>query len=140
MLVIRSLVFVCALAVLALGQTVAGGTRRAARGGQPKQVNYVQVDAAELLRRPAEYQGRRVTLTAEVVAVNARSAALDLYDQRSRTLISVSLADLPKTQRRQLVAEPVYRVAVYGLAEMRNGRLVLQAEQVLPVELTLASR
>lgn len=134
MSVVRSLVLVCGLAALALGQSVASSA-------PPKpQMNYVQVAAATLLKRPADFRGQRVTLTAEVVSINARRRGLDLYDAQSRATIGVSIADLPKTQRRQLVAEPVRHVAVYGLVELQNGRPVLRAEQVLPVELTLAER
>ena len=141
MFVVRSLVFVCVLAGLAVGQTVAGGAGRAARTAQPKpQVNYVQVEAAALVKRPADFRGRRVTLTAEVISINARQRALDLYDARSRATIGVSLAELPKTQRRRLVAAPVRQVAVYGLVELQNGRPILKAEQVMPVEIALAER
>jgi len=138
MSVVRSLVLVCGLAVLAFGQSVAGGAPHAA---QPKsQVNYVQVPAATLVKRPADFRGQRVTLTAEVISINAQRRALDLYDAQSRATIGVSIAELPKTQRRQLVAEPVRYVAVYGLVELQNGRPVLKAEQVMPVEMALAER
>ena len=134
MFVVRSLVLVLALAVLAFGQT---GTRPE----QPKpQVNYAQVEAAALVNRPADFRGRRVTLTAEVISINAQQRALDLYDAQSRATIGVSLAEVPKAQRRQLVTEPVRHVTVYGLVELQNGRPVLKAEQVMPVELTLAER
>lgn len=144
MFVVRSMVtlglFVCVLAAAAFGQTVTVGAERTARTESVKQLNYVQVDAAQLLQRPAVYQGRRVALTAEVVSLNARRQSLDLYDQKTRAMIGVSLTELPKTQRRQLVARPVYHVTVYGLVEMQNGRLVLKAEQLMPVELALVSR
>jgi hypothetical protein len=144
MLVVRTLVtlglFVCLLDAAAFGQTVAEPAQRAARQEQPKQINYVQVGAAQLLQRPTTYHGRRVALTAEVVSVNARRRSLDLYDQHTRALIGVSLADLPKAQRRQLAAEPIYHVTVYGLAEMQNGRMVLRAEQVMPVEMSQVLR
>lgn len=144
MLVVRTLVtfgfFVCVLGASAFGQTVAVDAQRTAHTAPAKQLNYVQVDAAQLLQRPTAYQGRRVALTAEVVSVNARRRALDLYDSHTRALIGVSLRELPKTQRRQLVAEPVYHVTVYGLALLENGRMVLKAEQVMPVELSLVSR
>jgi len=134
MFVVRSLVLVCALAVLAFAQT-------GARPEQPKsQVNYAQVEAAALVNRPADFQGRRVTLTAEVISINAQQRALDLYDAQSRVTIGVSLAELPKAQRRQLVAEAVRYVAVFGLVEVQNGRAVLKAEQMMPVELTLVER
>lgn len=144
MLVVRTLVtfgfFVCVLGAAAFGQTVAVEARRTARTEQTKQVNYVQVDAAQLLQRPAAFRGRRVALTAEVISVNARRRSLDLYDQRTRALIGVSLRELPKTQRRQLVAQPVYHVTVYGMAELQNDRMVLKAEQVMPVELAQVAR
>lgn len=144
MLVFRTLVtfgfFVCVLGAAAFGQTVAVEARRTARTEQTKQVNYVQVDAAQLLQRPAAFRGRRVALTAEVISVNARRRSLDLYDQRTRALIGVSLRELPKTQRRQLVAQPVYHVTVYGMAELQNDRMVLKAEQVMPVELAQVAR
>ena len=144
MLVVRTLVtfgfFVCVLGAAAFGQTVTVEARRTARPEQVKQVNYVQVDAAQLLQRPAAFRGRRVALTAEVISVNARRRSLDLYDQRTRALIGVSLRELPKTQRRQLVAQPVYHVTVYGMAELQNDRMVLKAEQVMPVELAQVAR
>lgn len=144
MLVVRTLVtlgvFVCLLGAPTFGQTVAKPTQRAARTEPPKQLNYVQVEAAQLLQRPTTYQGRRVALTAEVVSLNARRRSLDLYDQQTRALIGVSLMELPKSQRRLLAAEPVSHVTVYGLAEMQNGRMVLKAEQVMPVEMSVALR
>lgn len=138
MFVVRSLILVCSLAALAFGQTGAGGAERAT---QPKpQVNYVQVEAAALVKRPADFRGRRVTLTAEVISISAQRRAVNLYDAHSRTTIGVSLDELPKTQRRQLLAEPVRYVAVYGLVELQNGRPVVKAEQVMPVEVALAER
>jgi hypothetical protein len=100
----------------------------------------VQVYVGELLRHPTEFQGRRVTLTAAVVSVNARQHSLEVYDQHSRAQIGVSLTDVSKTQRRRLVVDPVHQVAVFGRVEMQNGRPLLKAEQVKPVEQTLARR
>jgi hypothetical protein len=144
MLVVRTLVtlgvFVCLLDAPTFGQTVAEPAQHTARPEQSKQLNYVQVEAAQLLQRPTTYQGRRVALTAEVVSLNARRRSLDLYDQQTRALIGVSLVELPKSQRRLLAAEPVSHVTVYGLAEMQNGRVVLKAEQVMPVEMSAALR
>lgn len=144
MLVVRTLVtfgfFVCVLGASAFGQTVAVEAQRTAHTEPAKQVNYVQVEAEQLLQRPTLYRGRRVALTAEVVSVNARRRSLDLYDHRTRAMIGVSFRELPKTQRRQLVAEPVYHVTVYGLALLENGRMVLKAEQVMPVELAQLAR
>src|SRR5262245_48649734 len=106
MFVVRSLVLVCALAVLALAQS---GLRPKQTGSQ---LSYAQVEAATLVNRPADFLGRRVTLTAEIISINVQKRALDLFDAQSRATIGVSLAELPKSQRRQLVAEPVHHVAV----------------------------
>ena len=89
---------------------------------------------------PAEYQGRRVTVTAEIVSLNAQNRSLNVYDQHSRAQIGVSLEEVSKTQRRRIVTDPVHQVAVFGRVEMQNGQPVLKAEQVMPLEMTLAER
>ena len=142
MLVIRSLILASVMAVLTLGQGGIAEAQQPKRNlpSKPPGQNYVQVYVAELLRHPAEYQGRRVTVMAEVVSVNARSRSLHVYDQHSRAQIGVSLTDVSKSQRRRIVADPIHQVAVFGRVEMQDGRLLLKAEQVMPVEMTLAER
>lgn len=142
MLVIRSLILASVLAVLTFGQGGVAEAQPAKRNlpsKSPSQ-NYVQVYVAELLRHPAEYQGRRVTVMAEVVSVNARSRSLHVYDQHSRAQIGVSLTNVSKSQRRRIVADPIHQVAVFGRVEVQDGHLLLKAEQVMPVEMTLAER
>jgi hypothetical protein len=142
MLLIRSILLASALACLALGQVVVGTAQPAKHVAlvKPANQNYVQIDVAELLRHPAEYAGRRVTVTAEVVSVNAQKNALSVYDQRSRAQLGVSLSEISKTQRRRIVADPIHQVALFGRVELQDGQPCLKAEQVLPVELTLAVR
>lgn len=142
MFIIRSFVLVSALAAMVLGQGGVGDAPRSQRGAsvKPASQNYVQVYVAELLRHPAEYQGRRVTVTAEIVSVNAQNGSLDVFDQHSRAQIGVSLAEVSKTQRRRIVTDPVHQVAVFGRVEMQNGQPLLKAEQVMPLEMTLAER
>lgn len=142
MFVIRSLVLATALAAIALGQGGVGDVPRSQRSAlvKPASQNYVQVYVAELLQHPAEYQGRRVTVTAEIVSLNAQNRSLNVYDQHSRAQIGVSLEDVSKTQRRRIVTDPVHQVAVFGRVEMQNGQPVLKAEQVMPLEMTLAER
>lgn len=111
-------------------------TVAAKSGEQP----YVQVFVAEVLRHPNDFQGRRVTLTAEIVSVNARQESLDIYDQHSRAQIGVSLAELSRLQRRRLVADPIRRVTVFGRVEVLNGRPHVKAEQVAPVEMVSVER
>ncbi len=101
---------------------------------------YYQLDVAELLQRATELAGRRVTLTAEVVSLNARRQTIDLFDEASHKLIAVSIAQLPRGQRKALHNEPVNRVTVFGKVERRNGQLLLEAEQLMPVVITLAQR
>lgn len=113
---LRIFLFVCLTAGLALGATAKN--------------EYARIDLKEFSARPAEFQGRRVTLNAEVVSVDADYQSLDVFDQASRTLIIVSLAGLPAKQRRALVTDPVTRVAVYGRIEMRKGRALLKAEKI----------
>jgi hypothetical protein len=142
MLVVRSFLLVSALVMLALGQTGTGVAQSQKRSmpEKPANQNYVQVHVAELLQHPAEYEGRRVTVTAEVISVNARRRSLNVYDSHSRAQLGVSLAEVTKSQRRRLVAEPVRQVAVFGLFEIQDGKMLLKAEQVMPVALTLAKR
>jgi hypothetical protein len=102
--------------------------------------HYYQLDVAELLQRATELAGRRVTLTAEVVSLNARRQTIDLYDDASHKLIAVSIAQLPRGQRKALHNEPVNRVTVFGRVTRNNGQLLLEAEQVMPVVITLAKR
>ena len=102
--------------------------------------SYYQLDVAELLRRATELEGRRVTLTAEIVSLNARRQTIDLYDDASHKLIAVSIANLSRAQRKGLLNQPVNRVTIYGRIERRNGQLLLEAEQLMPVVITLAKR
>ena len=101
---------------------------------------YYQLDVAELLQRVTSLEGRRVTLTAEVVSLNARRQTIDLYDEASHKLIAVSIAQLSRAQRKVLLNEPVNRVTIYGRIERRNGQLLLEAEQLMPVVIALAQR
>ncbi|MFN0088374.1 MAG: hypothetical protein ACKVX9_23490 [Blastocatellia bacterium] len=82
------------------------------------------------MTRPAEFEGRRVSITAEVVSVGADYLSLDLFDSNSKALIVVSLELLSKSQRQALVAGPVTRAMVLGRFEMRKGRTILKAEKV----------
>ncbi len=102
--------------------------------------SYYQLDVAELLQRATSLEGRRVTLTAEIVSLNARRQTIDLYDDASHKFIAVSIAQLPRNQRKTLHNEPVNRVTVFGRITRNNGQLLLEAEQLMPVVITLAKR
>lgn len=121
MLLVRTFVLVCCLAVSFFAQS------HAVENG------YAQVDLKEFANRPAELEGRRVVITAEIVSVSADTRTLNVFDNGSKTLVGVSLAQLSKSQRQTLVGGPVHRVSIYGRVEMKNGRAVLKADQVMPL-------
>lgn len=128
MAIVRRFVLVCGLAALALGQ------------GSAAEKNYAQLNWQDLVTHPAEYEGRRVLITAEVVAVSADYKALDVFDMRSKATIGVSLTQLPKAQRRALIVEPVRQVAVYGRIEIKRGQAVIKADKVTPVAASLVAQ
>ena len=143
MFVFRSLVFICLLAGLAFGQTVshfAGGSANTAPAKQSLNLNYLKVDAAELLNHLPEFSGKRVMLTAEVISINASQQSLEIYDTDSRKVIDVMLSGLSKGQRRQMLAEPVHHVTIFGRIEEEKGSWLIKAEQIMPVELELAEQ
>ena len=90
---------------------------------------YQRLDINDL-RDPESVKGRLVEVTGEVISVNADSKALHLFDAQSKTLIVVSLMQLKSEERRALILNPIHRLAVYGRAEMREGRLVINADSV----------
>ncbi|MDQ3011228.1 MAG: hypothetical protein M3X11_11065 [Acidobacteriota bacterium] len=128
MLLVRTFVLVCCLAVpfLAHGRDIENG--------------YAQVDLKEFSSHPAEFEGRRVVITAEIVSVSADARTLNVFDNGSKTLVGVSLAQLSKAQRQTLVSAPVHRVSIYGRVEVKNGRAVIKADQVMPLTANLVAQ
>ena len=125
---VRSFLLICFLAVVVAGQ------------GREAGKDYAQVDLKDFVNRPADYLGRRVAVTAEVVSVSADYRAIDVFDSKSKALIGVSLTHLPKQLRQALILEPVRNVSVYGRVEMKRGRAVIKADKVTPLESTLMVR
>ena len=137
-----TVVFVFVLALGAFAQSGVAPQNPSVVAQNPSAVspNYFQLDIAGLLQRATELEGRRVTLTAEVVSLNARRQTIDLYDEASHKSVTVSIAPLSRAQRKQLLNEPINRVTVYGQVLRRLGVLLLEAEQLMPVVITLAQR
>lgn len=94
---------------------------------------YAQVDLKEFANHSAELEGRRVMITAEIISVSADGRTLNVFDNGSKTLVGVSLAQLSKTQRQTLVGGPIHRVSVFGRVSMKNGRAIIKADQVMPL-------
>lgn len=127
MLLVRTLILVCCFAVVALAQ------------GREADNGYAQIELKEVASRSAELEGRRVAIVADVVSVGADLRTMDIFDSRSKTLASVSLAQLSKSQRQTLISEPVHKVSVFGRVEMKNGRTVIKADQVMPLATNLVA-
>ncbi|HJZ82667.1 MAG TPA: hypothetical protein VKD91_20045 [Pyrinomonadaceae bacterium] len=83
------------------------------------------------------FGGRLVEVKAKVIAINADSKSLELFDSESRTTIRVNLAQLPKAERSALVQSGARRVMVFGRAWVIAGRMVIDAQKVeaLPAEI-----
>ena len=97
---------------------------------------YERIDTTDFVNRPADYQGRLVEVTADVIAISADAKSLQLFDSRSRMMITVRLTQLQKSQRVALINRPVCHLLVYGQAMVIDGRLNIDAHrvQVLPIQ------
>jgi type 1 fimbria pilin len=93
---------------------------------------YESIDTTNFANRGAAYQGLLVAVTGEVCSVNADGKSIRVFDAQSKALIDVNLSKLKKTQRSALMLNPVRRVSVYGQAQVLNGRLIIEAHQVVP--------
>ena len=136
MFFVRTLVLICCLAVVALAQ----GRTATSPAGNSADNSYAQIELKEIANRAAEFEGRRVAITAEIVSFNADQRTLVVFDNNSKTLASVSLVQLAKSQRQNLIAEPIHRVSVYGRVEIKNGRALIKADQVMPLATNLVAR
>jgi hypothetical protein len=125
---VRSFLLICVFAVIAVAQ------------GRDADKDYTQIDLVNFVNRPADYLGRRVAITADVISVSADYRAIDVFDSRSKALIGVSLSQLSRQLRQSLVNEPVRRVSVYGRIEMKRGRAVIKAEKVTPLDSPLVAK
>jgi hypothetical protein len=127
MFLVRTFVLVCCLAVPFFAH------------GLTDETGYSQIELKEFANRSAEWDGRRVAVTAEIISVSADARTLNVFDNDSKTLVGVSLSQLSKTQRLALVSGPVHRVSVYGRVEMKNGRALIKADQVMPLATNLVA-
>ena len=93
---------------------------------------YEPIDTTDFSNRADDYQGRLVTVSGAVVAVNADGKSIRLFDSNTKALIEVSLLKLKKAERNKLMLNPVRNVAVYGKTEVRNGKLSIGADKVVP--------
>ncbi len=94
-------------------------------------VEYQPIDTTDFANRAATYQGQLVAVTGQVCAVNADGKSVRLFDANSKALIDVSLSHLQRSQRRALILNGVRQVSVYGKAEVKNGKLSIDAHKVV---------
>jgi hypothetical protein len=99
-------------------------------------VRYDKINIADFCNNPAAFAGRSVEVSGRVIAINAQSKSMELFDSQSKTVVVVRLSQLPKSERVALINNDVRRVGVSGRARMVGERLVIDAEKidVLPIE------
>jgi len=99
-------------------------------------VRYDKINIADFCNNPAAFDGRSIEVSGRVIAINAQSKSLELFDSQSKTVVVVRLSQLPKSERVALINNDVRRVGVSGRARMVGERLVIDAEKidVLPIE------
>jgi len=120
------------LSVFALIFTGCAGM--AAANTTPDEINMV-----ELRNHPELFDGRSVEVTGRVIAINADSKSLELFDSESKTILRVRLEGLPRAQRDLLISSDVRRVTVAGRASMLRNRLVIDAQKVELVDTNVKS-
>lgn len=85
----------------------------------------------------AGYEGRLVSVTGELVSVDAGLKRLDIFDNTGKALVVVNIDRLPMAQRQTLATDPVRRVTVYGRVA-GPGRLTIRADRVVVAAPNLA--
>jgi len=135
MFLVRTFVLICCLAVplFAHGAAQPDPVKNA-------ETSYAQIDLKEFAAHPAEFEGRRIAVTADIVSVGADLRTVNIFDNESKALVGVSLGQLSKAQRQSLANEPVHRVSVYGRVEVKNGRAIIKADQVMPLATNLMAQ
>lgn len=93
-------------------------------------INEKQINIIDLAIQPEAFEGRVVQIRAQVIAINADSKSLELFDSQSKTLIGVRLTQLRRAERSALMRGNVRRVVVTGRATMVDGRLIINAQRV----------
>jgi hypothetical protein len=98
-----------------------------------------EINVVELRNHPELFDGRPVEITGRVIAINADSKSLELFDSESKTTLRVRLEGLARAQRDLLISSDVRRIRVVGRASMSRNRLVIAAEKVELVDTNVKS-
>lgn len=102
--------------------------------------NDKQINIIDLAIQPEAFEGLVVQVRAQVIAINADSKSLELFDSQSKTLIGVRLTQLRRAERYALMRGNVRQVVVTGRATVIDGRLSINAQRVeaVPVDDSVA--
>ncbi len=131
MYIVRTLILVSCLAVVGFAQGRATSSNI--------DTNYAQTDLKEISSRAGEMEGHKVAITADIISISADRRSLVVFDNNTKTLADVSLAQLGKSQRHALITDPIHRVSVFGRVEIKNGRALIKADQVMPLTTNLVA-
>jgi len=93
-------------------------------------VRYDKINIADFCNNPAAFDGRSIEVSGRVIAINAQSKSMELFDSQSKTVVVVRLSQLPKSERSALINNDVRRVQVSGRAKMVGQRLMIDAEKI----------
>jgi hypothetical protein len=88
------------------------------------------INIADFLNNPNAFASPLVEINARVIAINANSKSMELFDSKTRTMILVNLSQLEKSERSALIRRDVRQVSVTGRANMVDGRLLITADSV----------
>lgn len=99
-------------------------------------VRYDKINISDFCNNPAAFDGRSIEVSGRVIAINAQSKSMELFDSQSKTVVVVRLNQLPKSERSALINNDVRRVGVSGRARIVGERLMIDAQKidVLPIE------
>ena len=89
-----------------------------------------EINIADFANCPEALEGRVVEVTGQVIAINADSKSIQLFDSQSRMLIGVRLTQLRKAGRTALISSGTRLVLVSGRVTLIEGRLVINAQRI----------
>jgi hypothetical protein len=91
---------------------------------------YNKINIADLRSQLECLESPLVEVSARVIAINADSSSMELFDSASKTTIMVKMNQLPKSERNALISNGVRNVTVAGRASKEGSRLVIDAQKI----------
>lgn len=91
------------------------------------------VSFSDFRTKPDVFGGRLVEVNARVIAISADSKSMELFDSESKAFVRVRLNNMTATERKNLIKGDVRYVSVVGRAIMLNGRVIIDAQKVVPI-------